>query len=467
MFDIATYTRRRRELLEQLESGLVLLLGNEESPMNYTDNIYPFRQDSSFLYYAGLDRPHLAVLIDVEAGEATLYGEEATTETVVWMGPQPSLEGQAANAGIETTAPYDRLSTDLKEAQEKGRSIHYLPPYRHDAMIKLHEWLGKSIEEVKTGASLDLVKAVISQRSVKSAAEQREMAHAVNISGAMHLAAMRAAQPGILEARLAGIVEGIAVAAGGRLSYPAIVTIHGQTLHNHFHGNELAEGRLVLGDFGAETGLHYAGDITRTFPVAKSFHTRQKEIYQIVLSALEAALAALKPGYRFLDAHLLASRTIAEGLKEVGLMKGDPAEAVEAGAHALFFPHGLGHMIGLDVHDMENLGENLVGYSENVQRSEQFGLSALRLAKALQPGFTLTVEPGIYFIPELIDQWKSEQKHADFINYDKLEDYLEFGGVRIEDNVAITENGYELLGEPIPKTVEEVEEIRQVERLAG
>jgi len=460
MFDIATFTQRRKQLLEQLDSGLVLLLGNEESPMNYKDNIYPFRQDSSFLYYAGLDRPHLAVLIDVEEAKTTLFGEEASTEMVVWTGPQPSLEGQAANAGIENTAPYSTLEDHLKAALEKGRLIHYLPLYRHDAIIKLHQWLGKSIEEIKTGASLDLIKAVISQRSIKSAAEQREMAQAVTISGAMHLAAMRAARPGIREARLAGIVEGIAVAAGGRLSYPAILTIHGQTLHNHFHGNKLAEGRLVLGDFGAETGLHYAGDITRTFPVAKTFNTQQKEIYQIVLGALRAALAALKPGYRFLDAHLLASRKIAEGLKELGLMKGDPAEAVKAGAHALFFPHGLGHMIGLDVHDMENLGEDLVGYSENVQRSEQFGLSALRLAKALQPGFTITVEPGIYFIPELIDQWKDEQQHSDFINYDKLDDYLEFGGVRIEDNVTITEDGYEILGEPIPTTVEEVESIR-------
>lgn len=460
MFDISTYTTRRKELIAQMESGLVLLLGNEESPMNYTDNIYPFRQDSTFLYYVGIDHPHLAVLLDVEEEKVTLFGDDPTIDEVVWMGPQPSLAGQAAEVGINQTASYAALADHLKKALEKDRPVHYLPPYRHDMQIRLHRWLDRSLEEVQTKASLPLIKAVVAQRSLKSEAELQEMEKAIAISGAMHEAAMKAARPGIREAHLAGIVEGIAVAAGGHLAYPIIMTINGQTLHNHSHDNELAAGRLVLGDFGAETSMHYAGDITRTFPVDSKFSGRQREIYQIVLDAQLAALAYLKPGHRFLDAHLLAARTITDGLKGLGLMKGDTEEAVQQGAHALFFPHGLGHMIGLDVHDMENLGEEYVGYSENVSRSEQFGLRSLRFAKAMQAGHVLTVEPGIYFIPELIHQWKEEGKFKDFINYDKLDDYLDFGGVRIEDNAAITEDGYRLLGPPVPKSIEEVEALR-------
>jgi Xaa-Pro aminopeptidase len=461
MFDISTYVTRRKQLLAQMDSGLILLSGNEESPMNFTENVYPFRQDSTFLYYSGLDHPHLAILLDVDEEKVILFGDEPTIEEVVWMGPQPSLAGRAGEVGINETAPFIDLAAHLQKARKQDRPIHYLPPYRHDIQIWLHKWLERSLDEVKSQASLPLIKAVVSQRSLKSEAELREMELAVAISGAMHEAAMKAARPGIREAHLAGIAEGIAVAAGGQLAYPIIMTVNGQTLHNHSHDNELASGQLVLGDFGAETGLHYAGDITRTFPVDPKFTGRQQDIYQIVLEAQLAALEYLQPGRRFLDAHLLAARTITEGLKALGLMQGDTEEAIQQGAHALFFPHGLGHMIGLDVHDMENLGEDFVGYSENVSRSDQFGLQSLRFAKAMQPGHVLTVEPGIYFIPELIDQWKGDGKFKDFIKYDMLDDYLDFGGIRLEDNVAITEEGCRLLGNPIPKTIEEVEAIRQ------
>ena len=460
MFERKTYIERRSRLIAGIESGLILLLGNEESPMNYEDNVYPFRQDSNFLYYAGLDRPHLALLLDIEEGHATLFGEEPTLDHVIWMGPQASLAELAESSGIEHTAPYGKLAGLLGDAQKKGREVRYLPPYRHDLMIRLHQWLNTPFEALKDNASEELVRTVVAQRSVKTGEEIREMERAVAISGQMHVAAIKATRPGIRESRLAGIVEGIATAAGGQLAYPAIVTINGQTLHNHYHGNTLADGNLVLGDFGAETGAHYAGDITRTWPVSGVFSTAQKEIYQIVLDAQLAALDALGPGRRYLDIHLLASRTIAAGLKDLGLMKGDVEEAVAEGAHALFFPHGLGHMIGLDVHDMEDLGENVVGYGDEVSRSDQFGLRSLRLAKALQPGFALTIEPGIYFIPELIARWKEEGKFEAFIHYEKLDRYLGFSGVRIEDNALITEDGSRLLGPPIPKTVGEMEALR-------
>jgi Xaa-Pro aminopeptidase len=327
-------------------------------------------------------------------------------------------------------------------------------------MIHMGQWLGLPAHEVRQQASEELIKAVVALVSAKGPEEVAEMEKALAVTHAMHLAAMRAARPGIKEAQLAGIVEGIALAAEGQLAYPAILTVNGQTLHNHYHGNVLQSGQLVLGDFGAETPTHYAGDITRTFPVDQTFTAKQKEIYQLVLDTEEACIAACRPGVRYLDVHLQACRQIAEGLKALGLMQGDVEEAVQQGAHALFFPHGLGHMIGMDVHDMEGLGENYVGYGGEAERSTQFGLKSLRLARALQPGFVLTVEPGIYFIPELIDMWQSQGKFAEFINYDKVQEYRDFGGIRIEDNVLITEEGYRVLGPRIAKTIEEVEAVR-------
>ena len=460
MFQKTTYQNRRKGLQEKVQSGLILLLGNEESGMNCKDNTYPFRQDSNFLYYVGLDLPHLAALIDIDKNQTVLYGDDLTIDHIIWMGPQPSLQELAGRSGIEWVAAYDQLAVKLAEAKEQGRDIHYLPPYRGENLIKLHQWLNIPLNEIAAGRSETLVRAIVSQRSIKTAEEIAEIDKAVTISGAMHVAAMKAARSGKKEAELAGIVEGVAVAAGGRLSFPAILTVNGQTLHNHYHGNTLKKGRLVLGDFGAENEMHYAGDITRTYPVAKTFNDQQKEIYNIVLKALNNSIDACKPGLTYREIHLQAARIMASGLQDLGLMTGDVDEAVAAGAHALFFPHGLGHMMGLDVHDMEDLGENLVGYDENVQRSDQFGTRSLRLGRELQTGFVLTVEPGIYFIPELIDKWRSEGKFTEFIAYDKLKAYRKFGGIRIEDDVLITESGSRVLGAPIPKTVSEVEEIR-------
>ena len=457
MFAKETYTQRRNILKEKVGSGLILLMGNDYSPMNYEDNIYNFRQDSTFLYYVGIDVSHVAAIIDVDENKTILFGKDLSVEYIVWMGVQPTIRELADQSGVEECQDYNNISTFIKNAKSKGQEIHFLPPYRAENMLKMEEWLDTRVKDLKSNVSKKLVQAIIAQRSIKSAEEISQMENAVAITREMHVAAMRAAKAGRKEHDLAGIAQGIAKGCGGDLAYPIIMTVNGQTLHNHYHGNTLQDGQLVLGDFGAENGMHYAGDITRTFPVAKTFTQKQKEIYQIVLDAEEVAIQALKPGIAYKTIHLQAAKNMAEGLKSLGLMKGNIDEAVAEGAHALFFPHGLGHMIGLDVHDMEDLGEDLVGYREGMERSSQFGLKSLRLGKELAEGNVLTVEPGVYFIPELIDQWQVENKFSDFLNYDKINQYRDFGGVRIEDNILVTKDAHQVLGPRIPKTIEEVE----------
>jgi Xaa-Pro aminopeptidase len=461
MFSPETYVQRRQKIQEKVGSGLLLFLGNNDSPMNYTDNIYPFRQDSDFLYLFGLNQTGLAAIIDIDAQETILYGDDLSVEHIVWMGPQPSMADRAASVGVTHTAASNQLAKRIATAQKKGQAIHYLPPYRADNLITLSQLLDCSLEEVKANRSEALIKAIVAVASIKEDQEIREMEIALAASRQMHHAAMQKAKAGMKESELVGIIEGIAIATGGRLAYPAILTINGQTLHNHDHSNIMKDGQLVLADLGAEAPSAYASDITRTFPVSSSFTAQQKSIYQIVLDAEVSCIEMLKPGITYKEVHLHAAKVIAKGLKAMGLMKGDVDEAVQAGAHALFFPHGLGHMIGLDVHDMEGLGEDYVGYDDSVSRSPQFGLKSLRLAKALEPGYVLTVEPGIYFIPELIDQWKSDEKFNDFINYSEVEKFKAFSGVRIEDNVLITADGHRVLGPPIAKTIEEVEAVCQ------
>jgi len=460
MFPTKIYVKRRQQLQKKVKSGLILLLGNEESSMNYTDNHYHFRQDSNFLYFLGLDQAGLAGIIDIDNNQTILFGNELTIDDIVWTGPQPVLTDLAAQVGVSKVKPKNAITSYLKKARRKGQEIHFLPPYRPENKIKLSEWLGIQVKGLCSLVSIPLVKAVVELASIKSPEEIAEMEKAVNISRDMHVAAMEYAKPGMTEAEVTGKVHGIAVSGGGNLAYPIILTVNGQTLHNHYHGNVLKKGQLVLGDFGAETAMHYAGDITRTFPVSKKFTTQQKEIYQIVLDANMQCIKASKPGVPYKAVHLLAAKIKTEGLKALGIMKGDTDAAVKAGAHALFFPHGLGHMIGLDVHDMEDLGEDLVGYNETIKRSSQFGLRSLRLGKALEVGNVITVEPGLYFIPELIDRWQSEDKFTEFINYEKLKGYRNFGGIRIEDNVLITNKKQRVLGKPIPKTIKEVEAIR-------
>jgi len=457
MFQPQTYIERRRTLKEQFNSGILLFLGNNEAPSNYSSNTYLFRQDSTFLYYFGIDLPGFAALIDVDSNTSILYGSELTVDEIVWMGQQPGLKELAEKSGIDRTEDFDNLKNVLTEAIKKGRKVHFLPQYRGDQFLLIDKLIGIKPTRVNDYVSTDFIKAVVSQRSVKSEEEIVEIDKAVDIAYRMHTAAMKMIKPGLSERKIAGMIEGIAFSLGGGLSFRPIVSINGQILHNPHHGNEIKDGSLLVNDSGAETEMHYASDITRTLPANGKFTSKQKEIYEIVLNAETTTISSAKPGVLNKDLHLLAATIIVEGLSNLGLMQGSVDEAVQQGAHALFFPHGLGHMMGLDVHDLEGLGEDYVGYTDEINRSDQFGLAYLRLAKALEPGYVFTIEPGIYFIPALIDQWKNENKFPEFINYDKVEDYRNFGGIRIEDDILVTEDGSRILGKPIPKTVDEVE----------
>lgn len=459
MFPTKTYQDRRQTLIDNMSSGILLFLGNGYSPMNYRGNPYHFRQDSSFLYYFGIDLPSLVATVDLEDGRTIIYGEELTLDDVVWTGPQESIRSLAEKVGVTEVKNRAQLSRFLQTTIRVNRRVHYLPPYRGENKLHISNWLNKPIGAVERDWSKEMVQKVAAQREIKSAEEIAEMHTAVNWSANMHLAAMRMAAPGLKESDLYAAAYAEALKKDSHPAYSIILTVDGQTLHNHHHHNELKSGQLVLADMGAESPLHYAGDITRTFPVDGTFTAQQKEIYQIVLDGQLAALDALKTGITYRDVHLLACKVMTKGLMNLGLMKGNVDDAVNAGAHAMFFPHGLGHQIGLDVHDMEDFGEDFIGYDEQVKRSNQFGLAYLRLGKALKTGMAITVEPGLYFIPELMDQWRADGKFTDFINYEKLEPYRNFGGIRIEDDVVIQENGYELLGDPIPKTIEEVEGI--------
>ncbi|MEA3461289.1 MAG: aminopeptidase P family protein [Bacteroidota bacterium] len=458
MFAKEVYWQRRKMLREMLGEGLILIPGNEESSMNYPANYYHFRQDSSFLYFFGINKPGFYGVCDLVQDQDTLYGDDFGIDDIIWMGEQPRVSDLAAEVAVESSASLSELSTFLKQAVKSGRKIHIMPTYRGDQDMKLGQLMGVASEEVKQFVSQELIASVVKLRSIKDQYEIGEIEKAVEVAWIMHTTAMKMAYPGNFERELAGAIEGIALSHGGPVSFPVILSMDGQTLHNHYHGNELREGRMVVCDAGAESDMCYASDITRTFPVGGKFSSQQKDIYNIVLKANTETIKASAPGRTYREVHLMAAKIIAGGLKELGLMKGDLDEAVAAGAHALFFPHGLGHMLGLDVHDMEGLGENNVGYNEVLKRSDQFGLAYLRLGRELEPGFVVTNEPGCYFIPALIDQWKGEKKHAQFINYDQVEKYRGFGGVRIEDDVLITDTGSRVLGTPIPKTVEEVEE---------
>ena len=451
MFNGEIYDKRRKALADGIDDGLIFLMGNSQVPMNYPSNWLHFRQDSNFLYYCGLDYPDLNLIIDSNSGESTLFADDLTVQDIVWEGERTSVSKMAKTAGIQNILPSKELSSYLL----KSNSIHYLPMYRQDQKMTLQ----KLLNGTQSDASKSLIMKVISQRSIKTEDELNEIESALEVTAEMHKLAMRYTRDGISEQKIVGKIEGYALENGRRLAYPVIFTIHGEILHNNNCKNVMKSGQLALNDSGAESPLHYASDITRTFPVSGKFNDLQKDIYNLVWSMQDAAFNHCKPGNSYKEAHLEASKIAVEGLKGMGIMKGNPDNAVAAGAHALFFPHGLGHMLGLDVHDMEGLGEDLVGYNEINDRSNQFGLAYLRLAKELVAGFVLTVEPGIYFIPHLIDQWKAENKYNEFINYDSLDSFVDFGGIRIEDNIVITEDGYRILGPHIPRTVEEIETI--------
>ncbi len=460
MFKKDVYIERRKRLKEKLKSGLVLLLGNKEAAFNYPHNTYHFRQDSSFLYFFGLDLPNLAGIIDLDSGKEYLFGNDFSIDDIIWMGPQPSTKELANDIGVENTEPLDQLKNYLLSAKTQDRNIHVLPFYRGDSIIQFSNLLEIHHSEAEEFVSIELIKAVVDLRSIKDKYEIEELIKASAIGYKMHTTAMKMAKPGIYEQEIAGTVEGIALAHGSMLSFPIILSQNGETLHNHYHGNMLQEGKLMLTDTGAETNMHYASDNTRTVPVGGKFSQKQKDIYNIVLSALDHSITLIKPGVPYRDIHLESAKILAEGLTNLGIMKGNPEDAVREGAHAMFMPHGLGHMMGLDVHDMENLGEDYVGYDDEIKRATQFGLRGLRLGRKLQEGFVLTAEPGIYFIPDLVKKWKAENINSDFINFDKvLDEYVDFGGIRLEDDILVTETGCQMLGKRIPITVEEVEEI--------
>jgi Xaa-Pro aminopeptidase len=397
--------------------------------------------------------------MDFDSGKERIFGNDFDMDDIIWMGPQPTVKDLALKCGINDTFPMAKLEVTVSDSLLKKRKIHFLPPYRGETKMTLGLLLKENPCQMKTLASVELIKAVISMRSIKEKVEIEEIEKAVDIAYEMHVTAMKMCIQDVKEQDIFGAIEGIALAKGGGTSFPIILSVNGQTLHNHAHGNILKKGRMMVTDAGAETNLHYASDITRTTPVGGRFSQQQKEIYEIVLKANTEAIKETRPGLSNRDLHFIACRIIASEMKALGLMKGDVDEAVAAGAHALFMPHGLGHMMGLDVHDMEALGENFIGYNEEVVRSDQFGLAFLRFALPYKPGHVFTVEPGCYFIPELIEKWKAEGKFTSFLNYSKIENFMSIGGIRIEDNVLITDKGHKVLGKPIPKTVKEVESV--------
>jgi Xaa-Pro aminopeptidase len=459
LFEPEIYAERRARLADRIGGGLIFLPGNRLTPMNYPDNAYGFRQDGSFRYYFGLDLPGLAGTVDADTAEATVFGAEATLDDIVWMGPQRSLIDLAASVGVHRTLPIAELQGRLASTRDADRPIHFLPQYRPENRITLQAALRIPADATDDHASQALMEAVVEQRLIKTEAEVAEMDRAVEIARNMHEYAMRLVRPGLIEREVAGLVRGIALAAGGDVAFPIIFSVRGEILHNHSWDNTMAEGQLVVHDSGAQAPSGYCSDITRTLPVSGRFTTRQRDVYVAVLGAQLSAIAAIMPGVAYRDVHLVAARELAAAFVDLGLLRGDPEEIVAAGAHALFFPHGLGHMIGLDVHDGEAISEELVGYGNEYERSKQFGLSALRLARELRAGWVVTVEPGAYFISPLIDEWRAAARHERYIDYEALEAWRDFGGIRIEDDVLVTDDGCRILGPPIAKRPDDVETV--------
>ena len=448
MFDKATYVGRRAKLKTLVKDGIIILFGNNESPCNFPANgYYPFRQDSSFLYYFGLQRDGLVGVIDIDNDIETLVGNDIDIEDIVWYGSVNSVHDMAESVGVKNTAPMKSLKTICNDAMRQKRRIHFLPPYRHDTMIQIFDLLGIHPVQQKESASMELIKAVVKMRSTKEQQEIEELERAAVIGYKMHTTAMRLTKPGLTEKFVGGQVDGIANSYGAMVSFPTIFTQHGEIMHGNPSMDILESGRLALCDAGAETVNNYCSDNTRTYPVNGKFTDRQLEIYSIVEACHDYVLDVAKPGVKYMDVHLAVCRLMTKGLKEIGLMKGDVDEAVAAGAHAMFLPHGLGHMMGIDVHDMESLDQINVGFDEETRpRLDQFGTNCLRMGRRLEEGFVVTDEPGIYFIPALIDDWKASGHCAEFLNFDMLETYKDFGGIRIEDDVLITKDGCRFIG---------------------
>ena len=461
MFSKDIYVNRRAVLKKQVGSGVMLFLGNDEQGLNYRDNTFRYRQDSTFLYYFGLSFAGLAAIIDVDEDREIIFGDELTIDDIVWMGDQPTLSEKAASVGISDTRPFDEAARYLRHAVQEGRTIHYLPPYRAEHVLRLMEWIGIPVARQDEG-SIPFIRAVVAQRNIKQPEEIAEIECACDVTADMHIEATKIIRPGMYEYEVVAAMNYVAESNNCDLSFATIASINGQTLHNHYHGNRIKEGDLFLIDAGAELPSGYCGDMSSTIPVGPRFTPRQRDVYRVQNAMHIESVKALRPGIPYMKVYELSAKVMVEGRKELGLMRGNSDDAVEAGAHALFYPHGLGHMMGLDVHDMENLGEIWVGY-DGQPKSTQFGRKSQRLAIALQPGFVHTVEPGIYFIPQLIDLWRSQHKFTEFICYDRVETYKDFGGIRNEEDYLITPTGARRLGKKIPLTPEEVEEMRSGE----
>ena len=460
MFDKKTYVSRRAKLKELVKNGIIILFGNNESPCNYPSNgYYPFRQDSSFLYYFGLNRDGLVGVIDIDNNTETLVGNDIDIEDIVWYGSVDSVRDMADSVGVAETAPMKSLKTICNDAMRQKRRIHFLPPYRYDIKLQIFDLLGIHPGQQNESASMELINAVVKMRSTKEQQEIEELERAATIGYKMHTTAMRLTKPGLTEKYIGGQVDGVAHSYGAMVSFPTIFSQHGEIMHGNPSMAVLESGRLALCDAGAETINNYCSDNTRTYPVNGKFTQRQLEIYSIVEACHDYVLDVAKPGVKYMDVHFAVCRLMTERLKELGLMKGDTDEAVAAGAHAMFLPHGLGHMMGMDVHDMENLDQINVGFDEETRpRLDQFGTNCLRMGRRLEEGFVVTDEPGIYFIPALIDDWKTSGHCAEFLNFDKIETYKDFGGIRLEDDVLITKDGCRFIGkERIPYHPKDVE----------
>ena len=460
MFEKEVYASRRAQLMKLVKTGVILLFGNNDSPNNCPANAYyPFRQDASFRYYFGQVRDGLVGVIDVDAGTEMLVGNDIDIEDIVWYGSVDSVASMATQVGVAQSAPMARLADIVNQAKAQGRKIHFLPPYRHDIQIQIMDLTGIHPSKQREAASLELIHAVVEMRSVKTPLEIAELEKASVIGYKMHTTAMRLTKPGVTEKFVGGQVDGIAHSYGAQVSFATIFSQHGEIMHGNPSTAVLESGRLALCDAGAESLAGYCSDNTRTYPVNGKFTQRQLDIYTIVEACHDYVLEVAKPGVKYADVHFAVCRLMTERLKELGLMKGDVDEAVRAGAHAMFLPHGLGHMMGMDVHDMEALGQIYVGFDEETRPNlEQFGTNCLRMGRRLQEGFVVTDEPGIYFIPALIDEWRASGHCAEFLNFDMLDTYKDFGGIRLEDDVLITADGCRFLGkEIIPYHPQDVE----------
>ena len=465
MFSKEVYARRRQTLVAKMadsaaegKRGIALFIGNTEAPAQYKDNCYKFRQDSTWLYFFGIDQPLYAAIIDLDNGNETIFANDVEIGDIIWMGPQPSVASVAASVGVEKSAPYTDLNAAVAKVLAEGRSVHFVKPSRYYNTMKIASLLGCGTDEVAGRFSLALTKAIISMRLVKEDCEIEAIDDACNLGYEMHTMARNSIVPGIIEQEIVGKMDGVTLSKGWGVSFPTILTQHGETLHNHLHDKIIESGKLMVIDAGAESNVHYASDFTRTYPTSGKFTAKQREIYQIVCDCNEFAFSMTRPGISYREVHLKTMHLMLEELRALDIVRGDVQDMVEAGIAGLFMPHGLGHNMGLDVHDMEDYGENYVGYDADQRRSPQLGLGSLRMARKLVPGNVITDEPGIYFIPALIEKWKSEKTDQGFVNYSKLESYYDFGGIRLEDDVLVTADGARRLGKKrLPISPDDVE----------